>query len=253
MCRRCAHQGSATARTIFAKTRTPLRSWFAAVWYVTNQRNGVSALGLQRVLGLGSYQTAWAILHRLCRAMVRPGREQLSGTVEVDETFIGGPGRGTRRKATDGMRHWKDEASKAIVAVAVEVHEPKGFGRVRSRRIHRPTESELFPFICEVIGEGSVVHTDGSPAYRWVAQSGYVHERTVITGSPTPAHVSMQASTAYRLCSSAGCSGLTRARFNRISWTTTSMSTRFASTDAHHAREACCSTACASRRSPPSR
>ena len=193
MCRHCGHQGSVTAGTVFAKTRTPLRSWFAAAWYVTNQKNGVSALGLQRALGLGSYQTAWAILHRLRRAMVRPGRERLSGTVEVDETFIGGPGRGTKRKVTEGMRRWQDETSKAIVAVAVEVHDPRGFGRVRLRRIHRPSESGLLPFIRDVVAEGSVVRTDGSAAYRSVAQSGYVHERTVITGSPTPAHVSMPA------------------------------------------------------------
>ena len=193
MCRHCGHQGTVTAGTVFSKTRTPLRSWFAAVWYVTNQKNGVSALGLQRVLGLGSYQTAWAILHRLRRAMIRPGREQLSGKVEVDETFVGGPGRGQKRKNTAGLRRWKDETAKAIVAIAVEVHDPKGFGRIRLRRVPQASESHLLPFICDVIREGSVVHTDGSPAYRSVSVSGYVHERTVVTGSPTPAHVSMPA------------------------------------------------------------
>jgi transposase-like protein/predicted RNA-binding Zn-ribbon protein involved in translation (DUF1610 family) len=193
MCRHCGHQGTVTAGTVFSKTRTPLRSWFAAVWYVTNQKNGVSALGLQRVLGLGSYQTAWAILHRLRRATIRPGREQLSGKVEVDETFVGGPGRGQKRKNTAGMRRWKDETAKAIVAIAVEVHDPKGFGRIRLRRVPQASESYLLPFICDVIREGSVVHTDGSPAYRSVSVSGYVHERTVVTGSPTPAHVSMPA------------------------------------------------------------
>lgn len=86
MCPSCQHQSTVTAGTIFEKTRTPLRVWLAAAWYLTNQKQGVSALGLQRVLGLGSYQTAWAMLHRLRRAMVRPGREQLRGLVEVDET-----------------------------------------------------------------------------------------------------------------------------------------------------------------------
>ena len=88
MCRDCGHQSTVTAGTIFDKTRTPLRVWLAAAWYLTNQKQGVSALGLQRVLGLGSYQTAWAMLHRLRRAMVRPDRERLHGTVEVDETYL---------------------------------------------------------------------------------------------------------------------------------------------------------------------
>lgn len=88
ICRACRHQATVTASTIFDKTRTELRVWFAAIWYITNQKHGVSALGLQRVLGLGSYETAWAMLHRLRRAMVRPDRELLDGEVEVDETHL---------------------------------------------------------------------------------------------------------------------------------------------------------------------
>lgn len=88
MCPSCQHQSTVSAGTIFEKTRTPLRVWLAAAWYLTNQKQGVSALGLQRVLGLGSYQTTWTMLHRLRRAMVRPGREQLKGMVEVGETYL---------------------------------------------------------------------------------------------------------------------------------------------------------------------
>jgi hypothetical protein len=88
-CTRCDVQVSLTAGTIFQDTHKPLRLWFRALWYVTNQKHGVSALGLQRVLGLGSYRTAWTWLHKLRHAMVRPGRDRLSGTVEVDETYIG--------------------------------------------------------------------------------------------------------------------------------------------------------------------
>ena len=77
MCKECRHQSTVTAGTIFDKTRTPLRVWLAGAWYLTNQKHGVSALGLQRVLGLGSYQTAWTMLHRFRRAMVRSGRERL--------------------------------------------------------------------------------------------------------------------------------------------------------------------------------
>ena len=86
-CAACRHETSVIAGTIMDKTRTPLVSWFAAVWYVVYQKNGVSALGLERVLGLGSYQTAWAWLRKL-RAMVRLGRDQLAGAVEVDETWL---------------------------------------------------------------------------------------------------------------------------------------------------------------------
>ncbi len=82
--KRAGTTSSSYVGTIFDKTRTPLRVWFSAAWYVTNQKNGVSALGLQRVLGLGSYETAWTMLHRLRRAMVRPGREKLHGLVGVD-------------------------------------------------------------------------------------------------------------------------------------------------------------------------
>jgi len=71
-------------------TRKPLKMWFRAMWNVMSQKNGASALGLQRVLGLGSYQTAWAWLHKLRRAMVRPGRDRLAGWIEVDETYVGG-------------------------------------------------------------------------------------------------------------------------------------------------------------------
>jgi len=81
---------SVTAGTIFQDSHLPLTIWFRAMWQVTSQKNGISALGLQRVLGLGSYKTAWAMLHKLRRAMVRPGRERLSGSVEADETYLGG-------------------------------------------------------------------------------------------------------------------------------------------------------------------
>ncbi len=194
MCRGCRYQSTLTAGTVFEKTRTPLRSWFAAAWYVTNQKNGVSALGLQRVLGLGSYQTAWSMMHRLRRAMVRPDREPLHGTVEVDETYLGGPRRvSLLGSARAGTRRYEvlDDKLKAIVAVAVEIHEPKGFGRVRLRQIADKSEKSLLPFVCDEIEPGSTVHTDGSPAYRSVKNNGYSHLRTVHLGSDDPVHVTM--------------------------------------------------------------
>src|SRR5215831_7192113 len=123
-CASCGYQASLTAGTIFQDTRTPLRVWFRALWWMTSQKNGVSALGLQRVLGLGSYQTAWCWMHKLRRAMVRPGRDRLSGTVEVDEAYVGAPEEGMRGRKTQ---------TKALVVVAAQ-EDGLGIGRIRMRR-----------------------------------------------------------------------------------------------------------------------
>ena len=183
-CRSCRFQSTLTAGTIFEGTRTPLTTWFAAIWYVTNQKNGVSDLGMKRVLGLGSYQTAWMIYHKLRRAMVRPGREQLGGDVEVDETYIGG-----EEKAERGRQTFK----KAIVAIAVEVHSPKGFGRVRLHQIPDVSSASLTNFVCEAIEPGSVVLTDGWHGYDDLPQHGCIREKVVISSSGDPAHVAMPA------------------------------------------------------------
>jgi hypothetical protein len=105
-----------TAGTIFDKTRTPLRVWLAGAWYLTNRKQGVSALGLQRVLGLGSYQTAWTMLHRFRRAMVRPDRDRLKGQVEVDETYLAI----TNREEPISPVGRKNKTTKVLVALAVE-------------------------------------------------------------------------------------------------------------------------------------
>jgi hypothetical protein len=95
-CAAGGRQSSVTAGTIFQDTRTPLPAWFRAMWYVASRKSGTSALGLQQELGLGSYETAWAWLHKLRRAMVRPGRDRLTGRVEVDETYLGAEEAGIR-------------------------------------------------------------------------------------------------------------------------------------------------------------
>ena len=163
ICRHCRYQCTVTAGTVFDKTRTSLRSWMAAVWYITNQKQGVTALGLQRVLGLGSYQTAWAMLHRLRRAMIRPGRERLSGVVEVDESVIG---RSPPNRTSDTEQKQrlveKVKALQSIVVIAVEVKEPKGFGRIRLRRVSDTSAASVLPFVKDSIEPGSLVRTDGS-------------------------------------------------------------------------------------------
>ena len=194
MCQHCRYQGSVTAGTVFDKTRTSLRSWFAAVWYLTNQKQGVAALGLQRVLGLGSYQTAWTMLHRLRRAMVRPNRERLSGVVEVDESYVGrsAPHRGRVGKQAKRLAD-QYNARRSIVAIAVEIKEPKGFGRIRLRRIPDTSEASLLPFVQNSIAPGSLVRTDGSWAYRSLTENGYRRDMKIIIGSDDPAHVSLPA------------------------------------------------------------
>jgi len=177
-CRACDGETSLTAGTVFQDTRRPLRLWFLAMWFVTSQKNGVSALGLQRVLGLGSYETAWTWLHKLRRAMVRPGRDCLAGAVEVDETYVGGPEQGKSGRETE---------TKAIVAVAAE-KSGRGIGRIRLRRIKDVSADSLLPFIQGAVVPGSAIHTDGWSGYSGLAAAGYKHQITVISGGPELAH-----------------------------------------------------------------
>ncbi len=187
MCRDCGRQSTVTAGTIFDKTRTPLRVWLAAAWYLTNQKQGVSALGLQRVLGLGSYQTAWTMLHRFRRAMVRPDRDRLKGQVEVDESYLAI----TDREEPLSPVGRKNKTTKVLVVLAVELLQPKGFGRIRLRRIENDSAECVVPFVHESIEPGAQVRTDGSAAYRSLNKLGYDHQRTVMLDSDVPAHVSM--------------------------------------------------------------
>lgn len=183
-CGGCGRRVSVTAGTIFHGTRVPLTTWFTAAWMMVNQKNGVSALGLQQALGLGSYETAWSMTHKLRSAMVNPDRDRLTGTVEVDETYVGGVERGT---GATGRR----TLTKAIVAIAIEVTDPRGFGRVRLKRVPDVSATSLVPFVAAVVEPGSAVLTDGWRAYPGVVAAGYIHKPTVISASGDPAHVSM--------------------------------------------------------------
>ena len=176
-CCQCDHQTSVTAGTVFQDTRKPLKMWFRAMWYVTSQKNGASALGLQRVLGLRSYQTAWVWLHKLRRAMVRPGRDPLSGGVEVDETYVGG-----WEEGMPGRRR----GEKSLVVIAAQAA-GNAIGRIRMQVIPDASAGSLRPFIEGSVAPGSTVHTDGWPGYAGIDKKGYEHEISPIRGRPREA------------------------------------------------------------------
>lgn len=168
-CSRCAARTSVTAGTIFDRTRTPLTVWFAACWLFASGKDGISALSLKRTLEIGSYQTAWAMLHRVRSVLVRPGRDRLAGTVEVDETYIGGQ--------EPGLRGGRARGKKILTGIAVEVHEPKGIGRCRIAPVADASAASLHAFVVDNVEPGATVITDGWQGYRGLDRLGYTHDR----------------------------------------------------------------------------
>ena len=179
ICRHCRAQRSLRAGTIFEQTKTPLPVWFAAAWMVASAKNGFSAMTLSRTLGV-SYNTAWVMLHRFRVAMVRSERGQLSGLVEVDETFVGGE--------ASGGKPGRGSETQVPVAVAVELHEPKGFGRCRLALIQDASRVSVERFVTEVIAPGSRVATDSWHGYDHLEELGYAHEATNLSADDRPAH-----------------------------------------------------------------
>jgi len=166
ICKSCRDELSLTAGTIFHRSKLSLVIIFRALWWMVAQKNGVSAVGLQRVLGIGSYRTAWTWLHKFRRLMVFPGRGKLTGNVEVDETFVGGKKSGKRGRGAGG---------KALVVIAVEILE-KGSGRVRLSLVPDASQESLAKFITDNIEKGSVVITDGWNGYSGLSEKGYSHK-----------------------------------------------------------------------------
>ena len=181
VCPVCHHDASVTAGTILDKTRTPLTTWFEAAWHVSTAKNGLSAKTLERTLGT-RYRVAWAMLQRYRVAMVRAERNQLSGDVEIDETLVGGVKRGGKRGRG---------TARSVVVIAVEVLDPKGFGRLRMRHVSDASGVNLLRFACDVVAPGSTVHTDGWGGYNDLPKHGYTHQKTMLSSSDDPAHVSM--------------------------------------------------------------
>lgn len=170
-CGQCQKQTSPTARTILHHSRTALRKWFLAAWLLCTQKTGVSAKTLQRELKVGS-KTAWLMLQKLRQATIRADRSQLTGRVEVDETFVGGQESGVvGRQAGD----------KALVVIAVEL-EGKKVGRVRWRLIPDASGASLVGFLKDCVTPGTTVHTDDWNGYHGVRAAGFVHRVNVLQG-----------------------------------------------------------------------
>ena len=200
VCASCRRETSVTAGTIFAGTRQPLETWFAACWNVTNQKLGVSALGLQRVLGLGSYETAWAMLHKLRRAMVRPGRERLGArsrstraTWAASRPANAGVERARRRSPRSPPRSTAS-ASAASGSPASRASRPPAWRRSSSKRSSRQRSS--YRRLRRLRGVGDL---------------GYTHYPTAISSTGDPAHVVMPRVHWSPRCSSGGSSAPTRA------------------------------------------
>jgi len=159
---------SLTSGTILHRTKIPLTHWFWATYLMTTDKRGVSALLVQRQLGLSCYETAWMMLHKLRRAMVNATREPLHGEVEVDETWVGGEQAGLR-----GSRQLKGRRA-ALVLVAVEKR-GKGSGRVRMKVIPDFKAKTIIPFLTQNVSPGSTIYTDGLKSFEGLPEAGFKH------------------------------------------------------------------------------
>jgi transposase-like protein len=165
-CAKCNYILSVIAGTIFQDTHKPLTLWFRTIWWITGQKNGASAMGLKRILGLGSYKTAWSWLHKLRRAMVTPGRNKLIGTVEVDESYLGGRKAGKRGRGAQG---------KALVVIVTEIQKSK-IGRIRLQHVPDASATSLEEMIQNSIEKKSIIQTDGWKGYSHIESLDYLHE-----------------------------------------------------------------------------
>ena len=246
MCADCGSRTSVTAGTIFDRTRTPLTVWFAACWSFASGKDGISALSLKRTLEIGSYQTAWAMLHRLRSVLVRPDRELLRGRVEVDETYIGG--------LDPGLPGGRAQGKKVLTCVAVEIIEPKGFGRCRMTPVADASAESLLAFVSANVEPGATVITDAWQGYRGLEREGYVHDRrsqrAASARGEDPGALLPGVHRGSRPWQNAGCSALTRERWTPRTCPATSTSLCSVSTADAHVGAGCCSTESWSSPSP---
>src|SRR5215472_7652315 len=167
-CAKCRYQVSLTSGTILHRTKIPLPEWFWAAYLMTTDKRGVSALLLQRQLGLSRYETAWMMLHKLRRAMVSTTREPLRGEVEVDDTWVGGEQAGLR-----GSRQLKERRA-ALVLVAVEKR-GRASGRARMSVIPDFKANTILPILTRDIAAGSTIYTDGLKSFAGLTEAGFKH------------------------------------------------------------------------------
>ena len=215
-CAACGARTAVTAGTLFDRRRTPLTVWFTACWMFAAQKDGVSALSLQRALEIGSYPTAWAMLHRLRSVLVRPGRDRLTGIVEVDETFIGGE--------EPGLSGGRARGKKSLVGVAVEVKQSRGYGRCRMAILADASAASLHPFVTENVEPGATVSP--TPGRATAASTSSATPTTgaasarPVPAARTPANC-CPGCTGSRPWPSGGCWAPTRARSTRHTCTAT--------------------------------
>lgn len=169
-CKKCGHQSSVRSGTVFDDGRKPLKLWFHVMWLLMAQKTGMSAKNFHDAFGFGSYQTSWGWLQKLRSVMIRPGREPLSGRIELDETFIGGQKEGTRGRGAEG---------KTLVLVAIEGEKGKKLGRVRFRIIPNAKSETIRPFVLDYIEAGATIVTDGLKSYDMLDGIGYRHEKHI--------------------------------------------------------------------------
>ena len=165
-CAKCRYQVSLTSGTVLHRTKISLTNWFWAAYLMTTDKRGLSALLLQRQLGLSSYETAWMMLHKLRRAMVNAARDPLRGEVEVDDTWVGGEQAGLR-----GSRQLKDRRA-ALVLVAVEKR-GRASGRARMSVIPDFKTSTIIPFLKRNVAPGSTIYTDGLKSFAGLVEAGF--------------------------------------------------------------------------------
>lgn len=185
-CRACNYQASAMAGTVMHRSKIPIQDWFVAAYHVATFTPGISAVQLQRQLGLKSDETGWYLLHRLRKGMVNDTRSKISGLVEVDETFVGGPEKGKRGRGAGNK-------SLVVGAVEVLVYQDKNekrcerAGRLRLALIPDATEESLGTFLIDNVAPKSRVRTDGWKGYSDAALEEFIHHVRVV-GSQQKAH-----------------------------------------------------------------
>ena len=184
-CKSCNHQASVTAGTIMDKTRTPLKKWFLAIYYMAEDKRGISALSLKGKIGV-AYQTAWSMCQKIRHAMGERDKEYaLDGIVELDEAFFGAPAEG-------GKRGRGAEKAAVFVSVSLTKDGKPEFARMKvvetgdGESVDGETAKK---FAGEAIAKGSEIRTDGLNIYNVLAQSGYKLEQKVYDPKNQPEHL----------------------------------------------------------------